>query len=128
MAIEVNGIDLHWTVTGEGEPLLWLHGLMGSGADWRHIFAERPAGFSLIAPDLRGHGASTNPSNEFTFRQCARDVLALLGHLNLSRVKAIGLSGGGITLMHMATLEPASIDAMVLVSAPPYFPQQVREI
>ena len=128
MVIEVNGIELQWTVTGKGEPLLWLHGLMGSGADWRYIFEEPPAGFSVIAPDLRGHGASTNPSGTFTFRQCAQDVLALLRHLNLSRVKAIGLSGGGITLLHMATLVPASIDAMVLVSAPPYFPPQVREI
>ena len=128
MVIEVNGIDLQCTVTGEGESLLWLHGLMGSGADWRYIFNEPPAGFSVIAPDLRGHGASTNPSGTFTFRQCAQDVLALLRHLNLSSVKAIGLSGGGITLMHMATLQPRSIDAMVLVSAPPYFPPQVRAI
>ena len=128
MVIEVNGIELQWTVTGEGEPLLWLHGMMGSGADWRYIFEEPPAGFSVIAPDLRGHGASTNPSKEFTFRQCAKDVLELLRHLKLREVKAIGLSGGGITLMHMATLQPTSIGAMVLVSAPPYFPPQVRAI
>ena len=128
MVIDVNGIEMQWTVTGEGEPLLWLHGLLGSGADWRYIFDEPPAGFSVIAPDLRGHGASTNPSGEFTFRQCAQDVQALLRHLNLSRVKAIGLSGGGITLLHMATALPASIEAMVLVSVPPYFPPQVRQI
>jgi pimeloyl-ACP methyl ester carboxylesterase len=128
MIIDVNGIELQWTVTGEGEPLLWLHGLMGAGEDWRHVFPEPPTGFSVIAPDLRGHGASTNPSGDFAFRQCAQDVLALLAHLNLSAVKAIGLSGGGITLLHMATMQPASIDTMVLISAPPYFPAQVRQI
>lgn len=126
--IDVNGIEMQWTVTGEGEPLLWLHGLLGSGADWRYVFEKPPSGFSVIAPDLRGHGASTNPSGEFTFRQCAKDVLALLGHLNLTRVKAIGLSGGGITLLHMATMRPDSVDAMVIVSAPPYFPPQVRQV
>lgn len=126
MVIEVNGIELHWNEIGEGEPLLWLHGGMGSGADWQYIFKDPPAGYRLIAPDLRGHGASTNPSAAFTFRQCAQDVHALLHHLKLPRVKAIGLSGGGIVLLHMATSEPASIESMVVVSAPPYFPEQTR--
>lgn len=53
---------------------------------------------------------------------------ALLRHLNLPRVKAIGLSGGGITLLHMATAEPASIESMVIVSTPPYFPAEARLI
>ncbi len=128
MVIEVNGIELKWEETGEGEPLLWLHGGLGSGADWRHIFKESPAGYRLIAPDLRGHGGSTNPSGSFTFRQCAQDVLALLRHLRVPRVKAIGLSGGGITLLHMATAEPAAVEAMVIVSAPPYFPAEARAI
>jgi pimeloyl-ACP methyl ester carboxylesterase len=106
MVFQVNGIEMHWEETGEGEPLLWLHGALGSGADWKHIFREPPAGYRLIAPDLRGHGGSTNPSGAFTFRQCAQDVLALLRHLQLPRVKAIGLSGGGLTLLHLATAAP----------------------
>jgi pimeloyl-ACP methyl ester carboxylesterase len=128
MILDVNGIELHWATAGEGEPLLWLHGGLGCGADWRHIFEEAPAGYQIIAPDLRGHGASTNPSGVFSFRQCALDVRALLQHLGLAKVKAIGLSGGGLTLLHMATAEPACIESMVLVSAPPYFPEQARAI
>jgi pimeloyl-ACP methyl ester carboxylesterase len=126
MQVEINGIELSWEIAGEGEPLLWLHGAMGSGPDWRYIFNEPPAGYRIIAPDLRGHGASTNPDGAFTFRQCAADVLALLRHLNLSRVKAIGLSGGGITLLHMATASVDAIQSMVVVSAPPYFPAEAR--
>jgi pimeloyl-ACP methyl ester carboxylesterase len=128
MVIEVNGIELHWDEFGEGEPLLWLHGGTGCGADWRYVFKEPPAGYRLIAPDLRGHGASTNPSGSFTFRQCALDVRALLHHLKVPRVKAIGLSGGGITLLHMATGDPSCVDSMVVVSAPPYFPPEARAI
>lgn len=128
MVIEINGIDLHWEEFGEGAPLLWLHGGMGCGADWRYIFREPPDGYRLIAPDLRGHGASTNPSGAFTFRQCARDVGALLDHLKVPSVKAIGVSGGGIVLLHMATAAPASIESMVVVSAPPYFPAEARAI
>ncbi len=126
--IEVDSVDMHYEAFGDGEPLLWLHGFMGAGADWRYIFKEPPAGFRLIAPDLRGHGASANPSDTFSFRQAAQDLLALLRRLEIDTVKAIGLSGGGIALLHMATLVPASIKSMVLVSAPPYFPAQTRSI
>jgi pimeloyl-ACP methyl ester carboxylesterase len=128
MLIELNGIELHYEIHGEGKPLLWLHGFLGCGADWQYVFKAPPDGYQLIAPDLRGHGASANPSGVFTFRQAAADVTALLRHLGLSRVKAIGLSGGGITLLHMATSEPAIIESMVIVSAPPYFPEQARAI
>ena len=128
MHVAVNGVDLHYETIGEGEPLLWLHGFMGSGADWTYIFKEPPAGFRLIAPDLRGHGASTNPSNEFSFREAAHDVLGLLDELRIDRIRAIGLSGGGLALLHMATMRPALVDAMVIVSAPPYFPAQARAI
>lgn len=128
MQLEVNGIELHWEEAGEGEPLLWLHGALGCGADWRYIFDGPPPGYRVIAPDLRGHGSSTNPGGGFAFRRCARDVEALLRHLQLPRVKAIGLSGGGIVLLHMATAAPSSIEAMVLVSTPPYFPERARTI
>jgi pimeloyl-ACP methyl ester carboxylesterase len=128
MVLTVNGIDLHWTETGGGEPLLFLHGAMGHGGDWRHIFTAPPAGYRVIAPDLRGHGATANPSGEFTFRQCAHDVLALLRHLGIARVKAIGVSGGGIVLLHMATIAPSQIASMILVSAPPYFPAEARAV
>jgi len=128
MVLAVNGIDLHWEEVGEGEPLLFLHGGMGRGADWRHIFAAPPAGYRIVAPDLRGHGATANPSGQFTFRQCAADVLALMKHLGVPRVKAIGVSGGGIALLHMATSEPSAIASMIVVSAPPYFPAEARAI
>ena len=80
MVVEINGLELNYEMAGDGEPLLWLHGFMGAGPDWKYIFKEPPAGFRLIAPDLRGHGASTNPSGEFSFRQAADDVAGLLRH------------------------------------------------
>jgi pimeloyl-ACP methyl ester carboxylesterase len=128
MIADINGCQIAYDVRGDGEPLLLLHGGAGAGADWRYVFPDDPPGYRVIVPDLRGHGASTNPSGTFTFRQAALDVLALLDRLGIDRVNAIGLSGGGITLLHMATLQPSRITAMVVVSAPPYFPAQARAI
>jgi pimeloyl-ACP methyl ester carboxylesterase len=127
-ALDTHGISLHYDIIGDGEPLLFLHGGLGAGDNWRYVFGEPPAGYRLIAPDQRGHGASTNPAKTLTFRQIASDTLALLDHLQIDRVKAIGISGGGLALLHMATAQPARIEAMVVVSAPPYFPAQARAI
>lgn len=128
MIFEGNGFEMYYEIHGAGEPLLWLHGGMGSGDDWRYIFREPPPGYRLIAPDMRGHGASTNPSGAYKFRQTGADVLALLDHLGLARVKAVGLSGGGITLLHAAAAQPERIESMVLISAPPRFPEPCRAI
>jgi pimeloyl-ACP methyl ester carboxylesterase len=125
--VDVNGFQLYYEDRGDGDPLLLLHGGTGIGADWKLVFTGGdPAGFRVIVPDLRGHGRSTNPSRAFTFRQAAKDMFALLDRLGVQRVKAIGLSMGAKTLLHMGTQQPDRVDAMVLVSATPYFPAQVR--
>jgi pimeloyl-ACP methyl ester carboxylesterase len=123
----VNGFEMYFEDRGAGEPLLLLHGGMGVGGDWRYIFPRDPDGYRVIVPDLRGHGRSTSPDEAFTIRRCAGDVLALLDHLDLRRAKAIGLSLGAKTLLHVATMQPDRVDAMVLVSATPYFPQPLRD-
>jgi pimeloyl-ACP methyl ester carboxylesterase len=126
--VAINGCELYYETRGIGEPLVLLHGGSGVGANWELIFKEPPEGYRLIIPDLRGHGRSTNPSGGFTFRQCAEDVLALMDHLGIAGFNAIGLSLGAKTLLHVATQQPARVEAMVLVSATPYFPEQARAI
>ena len=126
--IDVNGMQLHYDLHGGGRPLLWLHGGMGHGPDWRFIFPAEPAGYQLIAPDLRGHGRSNGAGDTYSFRQSALDLMGLLDHLEIDRVRVIGLSGGGITALHLATIDPGRVEAMVVVSAPPRFPEQARAI
>ena len=77
---------------------------------------------------MRGHGASTNPSNKFTHRQLAHDIYALLDKLDIKQFKAIGYSSGAMTLLHMATQQPTRPQSIVLMSATHYFPKQDREM
>jgi pimeloyl-ACP methyl ester carboxylesterase len=125
-----DGAELHYQVRGAGEPLLLLHGFTGSSGDWVHLFDldQLARRYRLIMPDARGHGRSTNPSGAFTHRQCARDALALCDQLGVARCKAIGLSLGGNTLLHVATQSPDRVTAMVLIGAPSYFPAPARAI
>ena len=124
----VNGVRLFYRDSGEGQPLLMLHGFTGSGDDWKHVFAEPITEYRVIAPDLRGHGRSTNPSGSFRFADVARDIYALLDQLGIDRVAAIGISAGANTLLHMATQQPARIGAMIHVSGTPRFPEHARAI
>ena len=126
--ILINGMEMYYEIRGAGEPLVLLHGGTGAGVNWDLLFKNAPAGYRLVVPDLRGHGRSTNPSAAFTFRQSAFDVFAMLDHLGIERFKAIGVSLGAKTLLHMATQQPTRVAAMVLVSATPYFPDQARAI
>ena len=126
--IHINGIDLYYEIRGTGAHLVLLHGGTGAGVNWNLVFNDAPAGYRLIVPDLRGHGRSTNPSGKFTFRQSALDVFAMLDYLGIDQFKAIGVSLGAKTLLHMATQQPVRVEAMVLVSASPYFPEQARAV
>jgi pimeloyl-ACP methyl ester carboxylesterase len=126
--IHVNDIDMYVERRGEESPLVLLHGGGGAGVNWGLIFDAPPPGYQLIVPDLRGHGRSTNPGGKVTFRQLGLDVLALLDRLNVPTFKAIGLSMGAKTLLHVATLQPERVAAMVLVSAAPYFPEATRDL
>lgn len=127
--VAVNGIDLYYETEGAGEPLLLLHGMTGCCGDWAYAGGEQQAQrYRLIAPDARGHGRSTNPQKTITHRQCALDAVALLDHLGVDSCKAIGASMGGNTLLHMAAMQPDRIEAMVVVSAAMYFPEEARAI
>src|SRR5262245_44775557 len=110
----VNDITMYYEIRGEGEPLLLLHGGGGVGDNWKFIFKDPPDGYSMVIPDLRGHGRSTNPSAKITIRQLALDVFGLLDKLGIERFKAIGMSLGAKTLLHVATQQPERLEAVVL--------------
>jgi pimeloyl-ACP methyl ester carboxylesterase len=126
--VRINDIEMHYEVRGTGEPLLLLHGFFGCGKTFEPFFERLSATYRLIIPDLRGHGRTTNPGGTFTHGQSARDVLALLDTLGLRRVRALGVSTGGMTLLHLTTRHPDRVEAMVLVGATTHFPEQARAI
>ncbi len=121
-------VQLYFEVHGAGDPLLLLHGFSGASQDWKSLPPHWTTDFQLILPDLRGHGRSAPLAKPFRFDDAAHDMLALLDHLEIKSSSALGISGGANTLLHMATMQPERIKAMVLVSATPYFPAQARPI
>ncbi len=126
--VSINGIEMYYEEHGRGGPLVLLHGFGGSSLAWKPIVGELAREYRVIVPDLRGHGRSTNPTNQFTHRQASLDIYALLDRLGIKTFKAMGISTGGMTLVHMATSQPARVEAMVLIGATIYFPEEARRI
>jgi pimeloyl-ACP methyl ester carboxylesterase len=126
--VQINNIEMYYEEYGVGSPLVLLHGFGGCSQNWHPFTDELSERHRLIVIDLRGHGYSTNPDNKFTHREAACDVFLLLDSLGVDRFSAMGMSSGGMTLLHMATSQPERIDSMVLISATTHFPDQARAI
>jgi pimeloyl-ACP methyl ester carboxylesterase len=127
-SIQIGNFEMYYEEYGEGKPLVLLHGFGGCTQNWHPFTAKLSERYRLIVVDLRGHGHSTNPENRFTHREAANDVFLLLEKLGVSQFSAMGMSTGGMTLLHMATSQPDRIDSMVLISATSHFPDQARAI
>jgi pimeloyl-ACP methyl ester carboxylesterase len=126
--IAVPGAGMHVREQGRGDPLLLLHGFGGCATDWDPFVARLAERHRVILVDLRGHGRSTNPGRTFTMRQSAADVLAVMDSLGLRRVRAMGISAGAMTLLHVATRYPDRVQALVLVGGTTALGDQARAI
>ena len=110
-------ISLHYLVRGEGEPLLLIHGLGGSGADWAFQVAAVEKQFRVIVPDLPGCGHSPPPADEYTIAGCAAALWSLLDHLDVPQTDLIGFSLGGAVALEMAAQRPASVPRLGLINS-----------
>lgn len=109
----------HVRTTAEtGEPVLFLHGNVSSGAFWRDALAALPDGFRGLAPDLRGFGESDPAPVDATrgLRDFSDDLHELVGALGLERVHLVGWSmGGGIVLQFLRD-HPDLVRSVTLVN------------
>ena len=126
--VQINNIEMYYEEYGVGKPLVLLHGFGGCSQNWHPFISKLSEHHRLIVVDLRGHGYSTNPENKFTHREAASDVFLLFEKLGIGKFSAMGMSSGGMTLLHMAASQPNRIDSMVLISATSYFPDKARAI
>jgi pimeloyl-ACP methyl ester carboxylesterase len=117
--VVADGVGIEYQVTGEGRPVVLLHGFPDSGRLWRHqVPALAGAGFQVIVPDLRGYGASDKPEpvEAYSLPLLAGDVLAVLGDLGLSRAHVVGHDWGAALAWGLAALAPGSVDHLAVLS------------
>jgi pimeloyl-ACP methyl ester carboxylesterase len=108
---------LTYTVAGSGEPLLLIHGLGGTRGTWTSIMNSLATKYTVIAPDLPGHGDSDTPAGDYSLGAHAtvmRDLLISLGHPSAT---VIGHSLGGGIALQFAYQFPERTHRLVLISS-----------
>ncbi len=109
--------SIYYRVAGEGPPLLMLHGFMGVGTQWEKYLDEFAPHFTLIAPDLPGHGASQTSAATFSLQDTAQGMLLLMDFLGYEKFRGLGYSAGGMTLIHMAAVNPGRVEQLILAAS-----------
>lgn len=124
--VEADGLRWHVQVAGDGPVLLLLHGAAGATHAWRDVLPPLAARYTVVAPDLPGHGFTGAPRDaQLTMAGMARAVAALLAVLGVRPARVVGHSAGSAVLLRMA-LDGALRDAALhvglnaaLVTPPP---------
>jgi len=117
--VEADGVGIEYEVTGEGRPVVLLHGFPDSGRLWRHQAPELvAAGFQVIVPDLRGYGRSDKPEavEAYSLPLLAGDVLAILAARQITRAHLVGHDWGAALAWVLAALAPDHVDHLVAMS------------
>jgi pimeloyl-ACP methyl ester carboxylesterase len=117
--VDVDGVGIEYQVTGQGRPVVLLHGFPDSGRLWRHqVPALAEAGFQVIVPDLRGYGRSGKPEaiQAYSLPLLAGDVMAILTDLEIGQAHLVGHDWGAALAWALASLTPGNVDHLVALS------------
>lgn len=109
-----------WREAGEGEPLLFLHGLGGTRGAWNPQLEQFASTRRCIAWDMPGYGASSREQT-LTYKRIADRLVELLDHLDLGAPDVVGLSFGGMHALHTALNYPERVGRLVLADTSPAF-------
>jgi pimeloyl-ACP methyl ester carboxylesterase len=116
---DADGVGIEYEVTGQGRPVVLLHGFPDSARLWRHqVPALARAGFQVIVPDLRGYGKSDKPEavDAYSLPFLAGDVLAILDSLGIDRAHVVGHDWGAALAWGLASLAPDRVDHLAVLS------------
>ena len=115
--IEANGLKYYYEVHGTGEPLLLLHGGMGSIEMFLPALPELSAEREVIAVELQGHGRTSIGDRTFDLHDMGDDMAVIVRELGYDQVDAMGYSFGGGVAFRLAVQHPELVRRLVIMSA-----------
>jgi len=113
----IHGYRRAFRVAGSGPAILLIHGIGDNSTTWSTVQAKLAQRFTVIAPDLLGHGKSDKPRADYSVAAYANGMRDLLSVLDLERVTVVGHSLGGGVAMQFAYQFPQLVDRLILVGA-----------
>jgi pimeloyl-ACP methyl ester carboxylesterase len=113
----VHGYQRAYRMAGTGPPLLLLHGIGDSSVSWVPLMSELAERYTVVAPDLLGHGASDKPRADYSVAAYANGMRDLLDVLDIDRATVVGHSLGGGVAAQIAYQYPHRCERLVLVAS-----------
>ena len=115
--VQIHGHDLGFRMAGEGPAILMIHGIAGSSGAWREVMPALAEQYTVIAPDLLGHGQSAKPTGDYSLGAFANVLRDLLGVVGIPRATVVGQSFGGGVAMQFCYQNPEWCERLVLVDS-----------
>jgi pimeloyl-ACP methyl ester carboxylesterase len=116
--ITLHGHRVSYRTAGDSpDVLVLIHGITGSSATWADVMPALGERYTVVAPDLLGHGQSAKPIGDYSLGAYASGIRDLLGALGHERVTVVGHSLGGGVAMQFAYQFPERCERLVLVSS-----------
>ncbi len=114
---EVNGVKIHYLISGKGEAVILLHGYAQTSHMWRPLIPALAKTHTVIAPDLRGFGDSSKPEGGYDKKTMGQDIHALAASLGYRRAGIVGHDIGLMVAYAYAAQYPSEVDRIVLMDA-----------
>src|SRR3989475_11202422 len=114
---DVNGIRIHYLISGKGDPIVLLHGYAETSHMWLPLIEQLKRTHTVIAPDLRGFGQSSAPPDGYTKKGMAQDIHALVTGLGFEHIRLVGHDIGLMVAYAYAAQYPKEVDQIVLMDA-----------
>lgn len=115
--IELHGRRVIYRVAGSGPPVVLIHGMLNSSSHWRAVALNLANDFTVIAPDLIGHGDSAAPRGDYSLGAHAASIRDLLAATGVDRATIVGHSLGGGVAMQFFYQFPQRVERLVLISS-----------
>jgi len=115
--VSIHGHDVGYRMAGDGPVLLLIHGIAGSSSAWREVMPTLAERYTVVAPDLIGHGRSDKPPGDYSLGAYASAMRDLLGALSIERASVVGQSFGGGVALQLAYQHPEICERLVLVDS-----------
>ena len=113
----IHGYRRAYRIAGSGPAILLIHGVGDNSTAWQPVHAQLARRFTVVAPDLLGHGQSDKPRADYSVAAYANGMRDLLSVLDIERVTVVGHSLGGGVAMQFAYQFPQLVDRLILVGA-----------
>ncbi|MFD6492521.1 alpha/beta fold hydrolase [Streptomyces sp. NPDC060188] len=115
--VPVNGVELNVALAGSGPAVLLLHGFPHTWEVWTDIMADLSGSYRVIAPDLRGFGASSAAASGYDAGTLSEDAAALLAKLGVSSAAVVGIDAGTPAAFLLAVRHPGLIRRLVVMES-----------